>query len=123
MRNLGKKLWTPAATLAVLAGLPGCRSAYVQTAIVNHTGGTVHVIEVDYPSASFGTQQIAPNQTFNYRFKVQGSGPVQISYTGDHDDSHSASGPTLKESEQGSLIITLQTNGRVTWTPNISAKK
>src|SRR5215472_16188209 len=91
MRIIQKKLLAPVITLTALAGLPGCRSAYVQTAIVNHTGTTVHVVEVDYPSASFGTQQIASNQTFNYRFKVQGSGPIQISYAGDHGDSHTAS--------------------------------
>ena len=112
-----------AATFAAVVSLSGCRSAYVQTAIVNRTGGAVHVVEVDYPSASFGTQQIASNQTFNYRFKVQGSGPVQISYTGDHSDSHTASGPTLNDGEQGTLTITLGANGSVTWTPNLASRK
>lgn len=123
MRIPSKKLWAPVVALAALAGLSGCRSAYVQAAIVNHTGGTVHLVEVDYPSASFGTQQIASDRTFNYRFKVQDSGPVRISYTGDQHDSHSASGPTLNEGEQGNLTITLGSNGTVSWTPDFPSPK
>lgn len=123
LRTRPNKLWISAATLAAVASLSGCRSAYVQTAIVNRTGGAVHVVEVDYPSASFGTQQIASDRTFNYRFKVQDSGPVQISYTGDHGDPHTASGPTLNEGEHGTLTITLGANGSVTWTPNLSSQR
>lgn len=118
-----KRLRTPAAALIGLATLCGCRSAYVQTSIVNHTGGPVRVVEVDYPSASFGTQQIGDNQTFNYRFKIQDSGPVKISYTGMHDDVHTASGPTLNEGQQGTLTITLGDSGNVLWTPNLSTPK
>ena len=37
------------------AGMAGCSSRYVQTTIVNHTDRALKLIEVDYPSASFGT--------------------------------------------------------------------
>jgi hypothetical protein len=36
-----------------LVGLAGCRSRFVEATIVNQ-GPTLHVLEFDYPSASFG---------------------------------------------------------------------
>lgn len=123
MRIPSRSLRTSVTLLAALVTLPGCRSAFVQTAIVNHTGDTVRLIEVDYPSASFGTQQIAENATFNYRFKVQDSGPVTITFTGDHGDLHTATGPTLNEGQHGNLTITLGNNGSVTWTPELFTSK
>lgn len=123
MRILPKTLTGAAVILAASVSLSGCRSAYVQTAIVNHTGGPVHLIEVDYPSASFGTQQIDKDAIFNYRFKVQDSGPVKITFTGAHGDVHSSTGPTLNEGEQGTLTVTLESDGRIAWTPVLGTSK
>lgn len=109
--------------LVACLSLSACRSAFVRTTIVNHTGNAVRLIEVDYPSASFGTQQIAGNETFNYRFKILDSGPVKISFTGADNKVASSTGPTLTQGQQGSLIITLERDGKVTWTPELSAPK
>ena len=109
--------------LVACLSLSACRSAFVRTAIVNHTGNAVRLIEVDYPSASFGTQQIADNETFNYRFKILDSGPVKISFTDANNTPRSSTGPTLTQGQQGSLIITLERDGKVTWTPELSAAK
>jgi hypothetical protein len=103
--------------------LSACRSAFVQTAIVNHTGGAVRLIEVDYPSASFGTQQIAGGSTYQYRFKIQDSGPAKITYTEADNTVRTSTGPTLNEGQQGSLSITLERGGEVTWTPELSPSK
>ncbi|MGC2161791.1 MAG: hypothetical protein WA634_07790 [Silvibacterium sp.] len=108
--------------LAFLASLSlsACRSAFVQTAIVNHTGGEVQLIEVDYPSASFGTQQIANSATYHYRFKILDSGNVKISYTGADNKVYSVTGPNLTQGQQGTLAIVLDGNGKVTWTPKLT---
>lgn len=102
------------------AALSACRSPFVQTSIVNHTGGAVQLIEVDYPYASFGTQQIAPNGDFEYRFKILGSGPVKISFTGPDGKPYTATGPALQQGQQGNLIITLDQTGKVEWKPELS---
>lgn len=115
--------WISSATLFACLSLSGCRSPFVQTAIVNHSGGTVRLIEVDYPSASFGTQQIADGATYQYRFKIQDSGPVKITFTGADNSVCNSTGPTLNEGEQGSLTITLESGGKVTWTPELSSSK
>ena len=51
----------PIHTLAlVIAAATGCRSPYVTTTVSNHTTQPIAPLEVDYPSASFGTQNLAP---------------------------------------------------------------
>lgn len=111
------------AALCLCLNLAACRSAFVQAIIVNHTGSAVRLVEVDYPSASFGTQQIAGNGTYHYRFKIQDSGPVTISFTGEGNKVHTSTGPNLSEGQQGSLTVTLGKNGNVTWLPRLSSNK
>ena len=115
------RIWKVGAALLACLSLSACHSAFVQTSIVNHTGKAVQLVEVDYPSASFGTQQIADNATYHYHFKVQDSGPVKITFTGDAGKAYSATGPTLEPGKQGDLTITLESDGKVTWTPALSS--
>ena len=67
--------------LAVALTLAGCHSATIATTISNHTSAALSLIELDYPSASFGTQTLAPGQDFHYRFKIIGSGATTILWT------------------------------------------
>jgi hypothetical protein len=114
-----KAVGIPALTLLACLTPSACRSAFIQTAIVNHAGGPVRLVEVDYPNASFGTQQIAPGATFNYRFKVQDSGPVTVTFTGSSGKMYTSTGPSLHEGQQGRLTITLAPDDKVTWTPEL----
>lgn len=111
-----------AASLLVCLSLSACRSAFVQADIINHTGGTVQLIEVDYPDASFGTQQIAPGATYQYRFKILDSGPIKISFTGSDNKTWTATGPSVHLGQEGKLVITLDQNGKVDWTPELSER-
>ncbi|HEY4381352.1 MAG TPA: hypothetical protein VGN01_13460 [Acidobacteriaceae bacterium] len=94
--------------------LSGCHSAFVEATISNRTAQTLDLIEVDYPSASFGTQALAPGQTFHYRFKVLGSGPTTILWTDAAHHDHKGSGPELHEGEEGKLDIAFNPTGP-TW--------
>lgn len=85
--------------------LGGCHSRYVEATVTNHTGRTIQLLEVDYPSASFGTQNLAPDAVFRYRFKVLGSGPTKLIYTDAAHQEHSANGPALHEGDEGRLTI------------------
>jgi hypothetical protein len=111
-----------AGLLACLA-ISGCRSAFIDAAIVNRSGKPAQLIEVDYPYASFGTQEIAVDQTYHYRFKVQGSGPVKITFTGESNQVYTSTGPMLQEGQHGSLAVILEANGKVNWTPVLSAAR
>jgi hypothetical protein len=94
----------------------GCKSPYVATTISNHTTQTIELLEVDYPSASFGTQALAPGADFHYRFKVIGSGNMKLLYTDSAHHDHKSDGPFLNEGAQGSLAIVIADTG-VIWQP------
>jgi hypothetical protein len=111
-------------TLALVAGLlpvAGCRSPYVATTVSNHTAQPIDLLEVDYPSASFGTENLAPGADFHYRFKVLGSGAMKLLYTDSTHHDHKADGPLLHEGAQGNLRISITPAG-VRWQPDSSVR-
>jgi ethanolamine utilization microcompartment shell protein EutS len=95
------------ALLALTSLLAGCHSHYIQTTITNTTADELNVVQVDYPSASFGVQHLAPGEAFHYRFKLLGSGKIKIGFLDAHKGEHSVTGPWLNEGEQGTLNIGL----------------
>jgi hypothetical protein len=99
-----------------LVAAAGCHSPYVQATVSNHTDKTIELLEVDYPSASFGTQGLAPGADFHYRFKVLGSGVTKLLYTDSAHQDHKSDGPALKEGDEGPLVIVIAPTG-VTWQP------
>jgi hypothetical protein len=102
--------------LTCLTAATGCHSPYVITTVSNHTGKPIELLEVDYPSASFGTQALAPGADFYYRFKVLGSGTMKLLYTDSAHQDHKSDGPFLKEGTEGPLTIVIADTG-VTWQP------
>jgi hypothetical protein len=118
-----KKTCLTAVAVFISFSLAACRSPYVQTSVVNQSGATASLIEVDYPSASFGTQQIANEAAYHYHFKIQDSGPVKITFTEAGNKTYTATGPTLTQGQQGSLTITLEGSGKVSWNPQLSDQK
>ncbi|MBS1822740.1 MAG: hypothetical protein JST61_12330 [Acidobacteria bacterium] len=112
--------------LRTLAFLPmlaiaGCRSPYVAATVSNHTAEPIRLIEVDYPSASFGTQSLAPGADFHYRFKVLGEGKMKLIYTNSEHKEQDSEGPFLKEGAQGPVNITIAPDG-VHWQNNTSSR-
>ena len=94
----------------VMAG--GCKSPYVSTTVKNDTGSAVTLVEVDYPSASFGRELAwRREQSYPYRFKIIGSGATKVSWTDAARKQHTANGPDLREGQQGQLVITLTPTG------------
>jgi hypothetical protein len=102
------------------AALAGCRSPYIETDIVNNSGAALRLIEVDYPSASFGKQSLDPRTTYHYHFKIQGSGQITISFTDAAGKIHNATGPELKEGQHGPLTISVDSSGNVAWSQHLA---
>jgi len=94
--------------------LSGCHSRYIEATVTNHTSAPIPLLEVDYPSASFGTENLAPEGVFHYRFKVLGSGPTKLLYTDAMHHDHTSDGPSLNESIEGRLSIDI-TNSAAQW--------
>jgi hypothetical protein len=93
----------------MLAG--GCKSPYVSATVKNDTGAAVTLVEVDYPSASFGRDSLAASAVYAYRFKIIGSGATKVSWTDAERKQHAADGPQLHEGQEGQLVITLTPAG------------
>jgi hypothetical protein len=101
--------------LTVVLALTGCHSAFIDTTIYNRTAEPLSLIEVDYPSASFGTQALAPGQEFRYRFKVLGDGPTTLLWSDAAHHERKISGPPLREGDEGKLTITYNPNADPLW--------
>jgi hypothetical protein len=86
----------------------------VQADVKNASGAAVNLVEVDYPSASFGVQSLAPGAEFHYRFKILGEGETQILWTDAAEKQHTVKGPSLHEGLQGPLTVTI-TGATATW--------
>ena len=67
--------------LATILALTACHSYHIDTTIENRTGAAIQLLEVDYPSASFGVDHLDAGAVFHYRFQVRGSGPAHARST------------------------------------------
>lgn len=110
------------ALLPVLAAAIGCHSYHIDATVENRTGGAVRLLEVDYPSASFGTDSIAAGSDFHYRLQVQGNGPVKVQYTAADGHPVQITGPTLADRQEGQLEIVLLPDGHGVFHPQLTPR-
>jgi hypothetical protein len=97
----------------------GCKSYWVEATIENKTGQTVRELEVDYPTASFGTNSLTAGTAMHYRFQIRGTGPVKVDYiAADGKPSHNQ-GLTLVERQHGQLTVRLLPLGKVEFVTNL----
>ena len=97
----------------------GCKSYWIDADIQNQTGQPIHELEVDYPTASFGTNTLAPGASMHYRFQIRGSGPVKVEFSTEDGKTSHAQGLTLTEHQQGQLVIRLLPQGKVEFAPKL----
>lgn len=101
--------------------LGGCHSNRIVATVENRTGGAITLLEVDYPSASFGVDALPDGANYPYRFKVQNSGIVKVQYTAaDGRTIRQITGPELREGQQGTLTIILRPDGTAAFHPDLS---
>jgi hypothetical protein len=100
-------------------GCKSYRSNWIDAEVENQTGKTIHELEVDYPSASFGINTLAPGGSMHYRFQIRGSGPIKVAYTFEEGKTAHAQGLNLAEEEHGHLTIRLAPQGEVDFVPNL----
>src|SRR4051794_14444919 len=111
------KLLTALIALLGLSLITACHSYHIEATVENHTGGTVTLLEVDYPSASFGADTLAQDGIFHHRIQTRGSGPISVQYTGPHGRAVQVQGPQIYEQQEGSMQIVLLPNGKVEFHP------
>lgn len=108
----------------VLAGLlslaaAGCHSYHVEATVENRTGSRIELLEVDYPSASFGKDALNDGEDYRYRFQIIGSGQLKVLYTQAGQQKQIA-GPALAERQEGRLEIVLLPGGKAEFHPQLT---
>jgi hypothetical protein len=107
-------------TVTALAVTSGCHSYHVETTVENHTGGPIQLLEVDYPSASFGANALAAGAEYHYRIQLRGSGPLKVQYTGNDGRQTQVEGPMLAEPQEGRIEIVLLPGGKAEFHPQLT---
>jgi hypothetical protein len=120
MKTLNQNRAWALAALMLTALLAGCHSYHVETSVVNRTGGAIQLLEVDYPSASFGDNRLDAGGLFHYRIQVRGSGQLKVQYTTSDERQVHIDGPALAERQEGSLQIVLLPDGKAEFRPQLT---
>jgi hypothetical protein len=109
---------------AALLMVAGCHSYHIETTVENRTGAAIQLLEVDYPSASFGADSLAADAILHYRIQLRGSGQIKVQYTtgGGAQAQHQEqmTGPELAERQEGRLQIVLLPQGKVEFHPELT---
>ncbi|MGO9337994.1 MAG: hypothetical protein ACLPY1_10855 [Terracidiphilus sp.] len=105
--------------IGALMALTACHSYHVDATVENRTGAPIQLLEVDYPSASFGEDSLAAGQVFHYRIQLRGSGPLKVQYTADGRQAQ-IDGPSLAERQEGTFEIILLPGGKAEFHPHLT---
>jgi hypothetical protein len=120
-RRIGLRGWIlPIIALPAITIAAGCHSYHVDITIENRTGGAIQLLEVDYPSASFGSDTLAPSGVYHYRIQLRGNGPIKVQYTASDGRQAQITGPILAERQEGKLEIVLLPGGKAAFHPDLA---
>jgi hypothetical protein len=107
IRAGGKKMKNVAlfSTLLLVAVLAGCRSHMTTFKLINNSAEPISTIIVDYPSATFGKDKLAPNETFSSSVKVTDTGALKVQFSDAKGSHHSYTGPLLRPNAESDIEI------------------
>ena len=100
-----------AALLLLLAALCSCRARVVDINMTNTSTEAVKTIIVDYPSATFGKDKLAPNETYHDALKITDTGMLRIQYTDVLGTIHSYTGTPLHKGDRGTIEVNINQGG------------
>lgn len=106
--------------LFLAISLAACHTYHIDVTITNHTGAPISLLEVDYPSASFGSEALAAGADLHYRIQTRNSGPVKVQYTAANGKQIQVTGPTLYERQEGRIDIDLLADGKAEFHPSLN---
>ena len=106
---------------ACVVAMSACHSYHIEATVKNNTGGAISLLEVDYPSASFGADALEASGTFHHRIQTRGDGPLKVLYTDAGGKQVQISGPTLHEKQEGQIEIDLLPNGKAEFHPELNS--
>jgi uncharacterized lipoprotein YajG len=104
------KIFRRVVLLVALVAMAGCRAHMITIKLVNTSAAPLSTIIVDYPSATFGKDKLAPGETFSSTVKLTDDGPLKAQFTDANGKNHFYTGPMLHKSEEGSIEIRFDQN-------------
>ena len=96
--------------LLLVAFLAGCRAHMVTIRLVNTSAEPISTIIVDYPSATFGKNKLAPGESYSSKVKFIDTGNLKVQFTDAKGGNHTYSGPTLYRDAEGTIEVRLDQN-------------
>jgi hypothetical protein len=93
------------AVLILLLAATGCRSRVIRVSLINTSDQALSTIIVDYPTATFGVNTLAPGKTFQYTIKPLDSGVLKLQFTDASGKIHNVTGPAVKKGQEGTIAI------------------
>jgi hypothetical protein len=95
------------AALVFVIALAGCRAHVVKISMTNTSTEPIKTIIVDYPSATFGKDMLAPRETYFSLIKPVDKGPIKVRFTDAQGVNHSYESISLEQGDDGSVNIKL----------------
>jgi hypothetical protein len=92
----------------------------LEITVENRTGAAIQLLEVDYPSASFGANKLGVGEALHYRIQLRGSGVLRVQYTSGDGRQAQIDGPSLAEQQEGRLGIVLLPGGKADFHPELT---
>ena len=93
--------------LVFAIALAGCRAHVVKISLTNAGSEPIKTIIVDYPSATFGKDTLAPHETYFSLIKPVDKGPITVRFTDAQGVSHTYKSVSLEQGDDGSVDIKL----------------
>jgi hypothetical protein len=101
-----------AAALIFMIAMAGCRARVVKISLTNASAEPIKTIIVDYPSATFGKDTLAPRETYFSLVKPVDKGPITVRFTDAQGVGHAYKSVSLEPGDDGWVSIKLtQTSG------------
>jgi hypothetical protein len=99
------KFFRLAAALVFVMALSGCRARVVKIILTNTSAEPIKTIIVDYPTATFGKDTLAPHETYFSLIKPVDKGPIKVRFTDAQGVNHTYESISLEQGDDGSVNI------------------
>ncbi len=96
-----------AVALVFVIAIAGCRAHVVKISLINASAEPIKTIIVDYPSATFGKDTLAPRETYFSLVKPVDKGTITVRFTDAQGASHTYKSIALEPGDDGSVNIKL----------------
>ena len=106
--------------LSCAIAFSACHSYHIEVTIQNNTGVPISLLEVDYPTASFGADALGAGANLHYIIQTRGSSAIKIQYTAPNNHPIQITGPTLYERQEGKIEVVLLPGGKAEFHPSLN---